>query len=104
MEDDYDFCKSSQLKTALIVDFMSNVRTIDTAQCQIFKDILLTLCYGVYNFLCTFHSLDIIYDSYIGHSIKFSEGKRWAITLWIQFGTGQNKCIYIHMSISYHLN
>ena len=43
MEDDYDFRKNSQLKTALIVDFVSNVRTIDTAQCQIFKDILLTL-------------------------------------------------------------
>ena len=39
MEDDYDFSNSSQLKTVLIVDFMSNVRKINTTQCQIFKDI-----------------------------------------------------------------
>ena len=39
IEDDYDFSKSSQLKTALIVDFISNVRKIDTTICQIFNDI-----------------------------------------------------------------
>ena len=40
MEDDSNFSKSSQLKTALIVSFMLNVRKIDTTQCQIFKDVL----------------------------------------------------------------
>ena len=68
MEDDYDFRKNSQLKTALIVDFVSNVRTIDTAQCQIFKDVLLTLWSIIYN-LWTFHRLDIIYDSYIEQKV-----------------------------------
>ena len=64
MEDDYDFSKSSQLKTAMIVDFMSNVRKVNTTQCQIFKDILAKLWSIIYN-SCTFQRLDIIYDSYI---------------------------------------
>ena len=34
MEDDYDFSKSSHLKTALMVDLMSNVTKIDTTLCQ----------------------------------------------------------------------
>ena len=33
MEDDYDFSKSSPLNTALITDFMSNVRKINTTPC-----------------------------------------------------------------------
>ena len=62
MEDNYDFSKSCQLKTALIVDFMSNVRKINAIQCQIFKDILAKLWSTIYN-SCTFQRLDIIYDS-----------------------------------------
>ena len=79
MEDDYEFSKNSHLKTALIVDFMSNVRKINTTQCQIFKGILEKLWSIIYN-SCTFQRLDIIYDSYIEQSIKFSERQRWAIT------------------------
>ena len=79
MEDDYDFSKSSQLETALIVDFISNVRNISATQCQIFKDILVRLWSIIYN-SCTFQRFDIIYDSYIEQSIKFSERQRWAIT------------------------
>ena len=71
-ENDYDFSWSSQLKTALIVDFMSNVRKINATQCQIFKDLLVKLWSIIYN-LCAFQRLDIIYDSYIEQSIKFSE-------------------------------
>ena len=79
MEDEYDFSKSSRLKTALIVDFMSIVRKINTTQCQIFKDILEKLWSIIYN-SCTFQRLDIIYDSYIEQSIKFSERQRRAVT------------------------
>ena len=79
MEDDFDFSKSSQLKTALIVDFMSNVRKIDTTQCQIFKDILAKLWSIIYN-SCTFRCLDITYDSYMEQSIKFSGRQRRAVT------------------------
>ena len=79
MEDDYGFSKSSQLKTALIVDFMSNDRKINTTRCQIFKDISAKLWSIIYN-SCTFQRLGIIYDSYIVHSVKFSERQRRAIT------------------------
>ena len=72
MEDYYDFSKCSQLKTALIVDFMLNVRKINATQCQISKDILAKLWSIIYN-SCTFQRLDIIYDSYIEQSIEFSE-------------------------------
>ena len=74
IEDDYDFSKSGQFKTALIIDFVSNPRKIDTTQCQIFKDILAKLwsISIIYN-SCTFQRLDIIYDSYIEQSIKFSK-------------------------------
>ena len=58
---------------------MSNVRKINTTQCQIFKGILEKLWSIIYN-SCTFQRLDIIYDSYIEQSIKFSERQRWAIT------------------------
>ena len=78
MEDDYGFSKSSQLKTALIVDFMSNVRKINTTQCQILKGILAKLWNIIYN-LCAFQRFDIIYDSYIEQS-KFSERQRRAVT------------------------
>ena len=56
IEDDYDFSKSGQFKTALIIDFVSNLRKIDTTQCQIFKDILAKLwsISIIYN-SCTFH-------------------------------------------------
>ena len=79
MEDHYDFSKSSQLKTALIVDFMSNVRKINATQRQIFKNILAKLWSIIYN-SCTFQRLDIICDSYIEQSVKFSERQRQAIT------------------------
>ena len=69
MEDDYDFSKSSQLKGSLMVDFMSNVRKINTTQCQIFKDILAKL-WCIINNWCTFQRLDLIYDSCIEQSIK----------------------------------
>ena len=78
MEDDYEFSTSSHLKTALIVEFMSNFRKINTKQCQIFKDILAKLWSIIYN-SCTFQSLDKIYDSYIEQSIKFSKRQRWAV-------------------------
>ena len=58
---------------------MSNVRKINATQCQIFKDILAKLWSIIFN-SCTFQRLDIIYDSYIEQSIKFSERQRWAIT------------------------
>ena len=67
MEDDYDFSKSSQLKTAMIVDFMSNVRKVNTTQCQIFKDMLAKLWSIIYN-SCTFQGLDIIYAIAISKS------------------------------------
>ena len=72
MEDDYDCSKSSQLKIALTLHFMLNARKINTTQCQIFKEILAKLWSIIYN-SCTFQGLDIIYDSYIEQSIKFSE-------------------------------
>ena len=72
MEDDYDCSKSSQLKTALIVDFMSNVRKINTTQCQILKEITAKVWSITYN-SCSLQRLDKIYDSYIEQSIKFSE-------------------------------
>ena len=67
MEDDYEFTNSSQLRTAQIVDFMSNVRKMDTTQCQTFKNILAKLWSIIYN-SCTFQRLDIIYNSYITDS------------------------------------
>ena len=79
MEDHYDFSKSSQLKTVLIVDFMSNVRKINATQRQILKNILAKLWSIIYN-SCTFQRLDIIYDSYIEHSVNFSERQKQAIT------------------------
>ena len=51
---------------------MSNVRKINTAQCQMFKNILAKPLSIIYN-SCTYQRLDIIYDSYIEQSIKFSE-------------------------------
>ena len=78
IEDDYDLSKSSQLTTALIVDFMSNVRKIDTTQCQIFNDILAKPWSIIYN-LCTFQRLDTIYDSHSEQSIKFSERQRQVV-------------------------
>ena len=78
-EDDYNFSKGSQLKTALTVYFMSNVRKINAKQCQIFKDVLGKLSSIIYN-SCTFQRRDIICDSYIEQSIKFSEWQRRAKT------------------------
>ena len=81
MEDDYDFRKSTQLKTALIVDFMSNVRKINTTQYQIFKDILAKLWSIIYNSR-TFQHLDIIYDSYIEQTMKFCERLKADFNKW----------------------
>ena len=58
---------------------MPNVRKINTTQCQIFKDILAKLWSIIYN-SCNFQRLDIIYDSYIKQSIKFSERQRRGAT------------------------
>lgn len=72
--DDYDFQRTSEsMKTAVIVDFMSQVRMQKLSPEKTFGDIITAVVQNSTK-VCSVHELHIIFDSYIEQSVK--EGER----------------------------
>ena len=63
ISDEHPFVKASDLKTGLLVDFMSLIRRLPLGQMLIFKDLLQATLKNAKN-VCDFQRIDIVFDSY----------------------------------------
>ena len=69
---DTSFTAESKLRTAIIVDFMSLIRRYPVSKLKTFDDLFRTATYSLLHAPCT-EEIDIVYDSYLEHSIKECE-------------------------------
>ena len=77
---EYNFAKTSESKTSLVIDFMSLMRRIRLTNLQTFKESFEVMCKSILS-VCEFNQLNIIYDSYITESIKYGERQRRAFSI-----------------------
>ena len=69
---DYNFTQNSPLRTAAMIDFMSQIRWYPTTKLKTFNDIITVAMTTTMN-APTIEQIDIIYDSYLEDSIKECE-------------------------------
>ena len=75
---DFTFSSKSNMKSSVVVDFMSQVRKIKLTQLKVFEDMFQEVfdqAYGV----CNMEQMDIVYDSYVETSLKELESIRCAL-------------------------
>ena len=77
---EYNFAKTSESKTSLVIDFMSLMRRISLASLQTSKESFEIMWKSILS-VCEFNQLNIIYDSYITKSIKYGERQRRAFSI-----------------------
>ena len=77
---EYNFAKTSESKTSLVIDFMSLMRRIRLTNLQTFKESFEVMWKSILS-VCEFNQLNIIYDSYITESIKYGERQRRAFSI-----------------------
>ena len=66
---DYNFISESQLRMAVFVGFMSIIRRYPTSKLKTVSDLLNIATYSRLHAPCV-KETDIVYDSYLGDSIK----------------------------------
>ena len=68
---DYNFTSESQLRTAVVVDFMSQIRRYPTSKLKTFNDLFSIATYSILHAPCVKEI--VVYDSYLEDSIKECE-------------------------------
>ena len=69
---DYNFTSESQLRTAVVVDFMSLILRYPTSKLKIFNGLFSIATYSILHTHCV-EKINIVYDSYLEDSIKECE-------------------------------
>ena len=77
---EYNFAKTSESKTSLVIDFMSLMRRIRLTNLQTFKESFEVMWKSILS-VCEFNQLNVIYDSYVTESIKYGEWQRQAFSI-----------------------
>ena len=69
---DYNFIQNSPLRTAAVIDFMSQIRKYPTTKLKTFNDLFTVATHTVMS-ASNIEQINIIYDSYLEDSIKECE-------------------------------
>lgn len=77
---DYNFIKKCRQKTALITDFMSQIRKMPFSKFYVFRDVFNAVWNSI-QYISQFQQLYIVFNSYLQHCVKDSAQRQHA-NLW----------------------
>ena len=79
----------------MVADFMVNVRKVNVLGCSIFENMFKQVWNMLFN-LCKFQRMDVVSDSYITNSIKYSERQKRKTVNRIMFHNLQTTSIILN--------